>query len=310
VSRITRGKLEIRREPVNLFAVVERAVEAVQPLVAAKRSKGLFVELPSVPLWVQGDETRLVQAVTNLLTNALRFGGDGTIALAVSVDELHKRARLCVEDEGEGMAPQTLERVFEPFYQAPQSSERAAGGLGLGLAIVQTIVQLHGGEVHAHSEGLGRGSRFVIELPTTAPPQSAGTAPLRSAETGTGRVLVVDDNTDALDTAAELLRDAGHQVQTAGHPRDALAAFAGFQPDVVVLDIGLPEMDGYQLAQALRNASPDWRGRFIALTGYGQEADKARAAAAGFSVHLTKPADPSALLHSVDMLLPKPARST
>ncbi|MCR5883942.1 ATP-binding protein [Rhizobacter sp. J219] len=309
VSRITRGKLEIRREPVNLFAVVERAVEAVQPALAAKRSKGLFVELPSAPLWVQGDETRLVQAVTNLLTNALRFGGEGTISLAVNVDELHKRASLCVEDEGEGMEAETLERVFEPFYQAPQTSERANGGLGLGLAIVRNIVQLHGGEVQAHSDGLQRGSRFTIELPTIAPPLPADIAPLRHAATGTGRVLVVDDNTDALDTAAEVLRHAGHQVQTAGHPRDALAAFASLQPEVVVLDIGLPEMDGYQLAQALRNASPDWRGRFIALTGYGQEADKARAAAAGFSVHLTKPADPSALLHSVDMLLPRPTRS-
>ncbi len=308
VSRITRGKLEIRREPVRLFSVVERAVEAVQPAVAARRSKGVFVELPSVPLWVLGDETRLVQAVTNLLTNALRFGGDGTITLAVTLDDLHKRARLSVEDEGEGMHADTLQRVFEPFYQAPQTSERATGGLGLGLAIVQNIVQLHGGEVHASSDGPGRGSCFTIELPTIEPPLSADVAPQRNSQTGTGRVLVVDDNTDALDTAAELLREAGHQVHTAGHPRDALAVFANFQPEVVVLDIGLPEMDGYQLAQALRNTSPDWRGRFIALTGYGQETDKVRAAAAGFSVHLTKPADPSALLHSVDMLLASPSR--
>lgn len=309
VSRITRGKLEIRREPVNLFSVVERAVEAVQPALAAKRSKGLFVELPSVPLWVLGDETRLVQAVTNLLTNALRFGGDGTIALAVSADDLHKRARLCVEDEGEGMQPETLERVFEPFYQALQTSERTTGGLGLGLAIVRNIVQLHGGEVRAHSDGLRRGSRFTIELPTMAPPQAIAPPPARNTANGTGRVLVVDDNADALDTAAELLREAGHQVLTAAHPRDALAGFVDFQPEVVVLDIGLPEMDGYQLVQALRKARPDWPGRFIALTGYGQEADKAHAAAAGFSVHLTKPADPSALLHSVDMLLARPARS-
>lgn len=309
VSRITRGKLEIRREPVSLFAVVERAVEAVQPAVEARRSKGLFVELPSVPMWVEGDETRLVQAVTNLLTNALRFGGDGAITLAVSLDGLHQRARLCVEDQGEGMRAETLARVFEPFYQAPQTSERATGGLGLGLAIVQNIVLLHGGEVKAHSDGLGHGSRFIIELPTIDPPPDAGTAPQRITGHGMGRVLVVDDNADALDTAAELLREAGHQVRTAGHPHAALAVFADFQPDVAVLDIGLPEMDGYQLAQALRNAQPDWGGKLIALTGYGQEADKAHAAAAGFSVHLTKPADPSALLHAVDMLLPR-ARSS
>jgi signal transduction histidine kinase len=302
VSRITRGKLEIRHEPVNLFAVVERAVEAVQPSVA-KRGTGLFVELPSVPLWVQGDETRLVQAVTNLLTNALRFGGQGTIGLAVSHDALHQRMRLHVDDSGDGMTPETLARVFEPFYQAPQSSERATGGLGLGLAIVRNIVQLHGGQITAHSAGLGRGSRFTVELPTIAPPAAADTAPARTAPSRTGRVLVVDDNTDALDTAAEVLRGAGHQVLAVSHPREALAKFAEFGPEVVVLDIGLPGLDGYQLAQSLRNARPEWRGRFIALTGYGQEADKARAATAGFSVHLTKPADPSALLHSVDMLL-------
>lgn len=306
VSRITRGKLEIRRESVSLFAVVERAVEAVQPAVA-KRGAGLFVELPSLPLWVQGDETRLVQAVTNLLTNALRFGGQGTIGLAVSHDALHRRVRLHVEDDGEGMAPETLARVFEPFYQAPQTSERATGGLGLGLAIVRNIVQLHGGEVTAHSDGLGHGSRFTIELPTIAPPAAADATPARSTSSSTGHVLVVDDNTDALDTAAEVLRSAGHEVLAVSHPREALAKFAQFQPEVVVLDIGLPGLDGYQLAQSLRNARPDWRGRFIALTGYGQEADKARAAAAGFSVHLTKPADPSALLHAVDMLLARSA---
>jgi signal transduction histidine kinase len=309
VSRITRGKLEIRREPVNLFAVVERAVEAVQPAIA-KRGKGLFVELPSVPLWVQGDETRLVQAVTNLLTNALRFGGQGTIGLAVSRDALHQRVRLHVEDSGEGMTPETLARVFEPFYQAPQSSERATGGLGLGLAIVLNIVQLHGGQVTAHSAGLGRGSRFTVELPTIAAPATTDAAPARTTPGSTGRVLVVDDNTDALDTAAEVLRGVGHEVLAVSHPREALAKFAEFEPEVVVLDIGLPGLDGYQLAQSLRNARPEWRGRFIALTGYGQEADKARAAAAGFSVHLTKPADPSALLHAVDMLLARPTLVT
>lgn len=300
VSRITRGKLEIRSEPVNLFAVVERAVEAVQA-AASRRSRGVFVELPSVPLWVTGDETRLVQAVTNLLTNALRFGGDGTISLALAAEG--GRVRIRVDDQGEGMLPETLRHVFEPFYQAPQSSERATGGLGLGLAIVQNIVQLHGGSVTAASDGPGHGSRFTIELPTILPPE-ADTEPVpRSAQNATGRVLVVDDNTDALETAAEVLRRAGHEVRTATHPRDAQALFAQFRPDVAVLDIGLPETDGYQLAQALRSAVPDWKGKLIALTGYGQEADKARAAAAGFSVHLTKPAEPSALLHSVDMLL-------
>jgi signal transduction histidine kinase/CheY-like chemotaxis protein len=306
VSRITRGKLEIRQEPVTLFGVVERAVESVQPALA-KRSRDLFVDLPSLPVWVRGDETRLVQVLTNLLTNALRFGGDGTIS--ISIEALPDTVRIGVHDEGEGMGPDTLAHVFEPFYQAPQTSERSTGGLGLGLAIVRKLVQLHGGSVSAASDGPGQGSSFTVELPTIeAPPSATAEAP-RGGEPHAGRVLVVDDNTDALDTAAEVLTRAGHEVRTAAHPAAALALVGDFQPDVAVLDIGLPGMDGYQLAQALRNALPDWRGKFIALSGYGQEADKARAAAAGFSVHLTKPADPSALLHSVDMLLAKPARS-
>ncbi|MET0332847.1 MAG: ATP-binding protein [Rhizobacter sp.] len=308
VSRISRGKLEIRREPVNLFSVVERAMESVQSAVSKRGGKGLFVQLPSQALWVSGDETRLVQALTNLLINALRFGGDGTVSVGVEADAEKGLALLRVTDEGEGISPETLKRIFEPFYQAPQTSERSTGGLGLGLAIVQNIVQLHGGEVSAKSAGLRQGSSFVMALPTIPAPEADTPRPARPAGSATGRVMVVDDNTDALDTAGEVLARAGHEVKTAAHPNAAQTLFASFRPDVVVLDIGLPEMDGYQLAQALRAAAPgDWRGKFIALTGYGQEADKARAEEAGFSVHLTKPADPSALLHSVDMLLARAA---
>ncbi len=305
VSRISRGKLEIRLAPVNIFAVIERALESVQPALA-RRSRGVFVELPAAPAWVRGDEMRLVQVVTNLLTNALRFGGEG--AITVSVEAPTGLVRLTVSDEGAGLQADTLAHVFEPFYQAPQTSERSAGGLGLGLAIVRNLVELHGGRVSAASAGPGQGSSFVVELPTIAPPQQPGDEPVQGSAGTPGRVLVVDDNTDALETAAAVLTHAGHQVRTAAHPHAALAVFAQFEPDVVVLDIGLPDMDGYQLAQALRNAAPQWRGRLIALTGYGQESDKARAAAAGFSVHLTKPADPSALLHAVDMLLAQEKR--
>jgi signal transduction histidine kinase len=304
VSRISRGKLEIRSDPVNLFTVVERAVESVQSSVA-RRSAPLFVELPSAPVWVRGDETRLVQALTNLLTNAVRFGGDGRITVTLSATAVEAPASLTVTDEGDGMTPETLAHVFDPFYQAPQSSARSTGGLGLGLAIVHNIVERHGGSVRADSDGPGRGSRFTLSLPTSAAPREDPARPAGVQRGATGRVLVVDDNTDALETAAEVLRRAGHEVRTAMHPREALALADGFVPDVAVLDIGLPETDGYQLARALRERLPGWPGRLIALTGYGQEADKARAAAAGFSVHLTKPAEPSALLHSVGMLLDK-----
>ena len=306
VSRITRGKLEIRRESVNLLDVIDHALEAVQPAVQ-KRGRRVLVDLPSRPVPVVGDESRLVQAVTNLLANALAFAGSGDVSLSLRLEDA--TARIVVSDEGLGMAPETLARAFESFFQARQSIDRSAGGLGLGLAIVKTIVELHGGTVSAHSEGLGRGSTFEIGLPTH--PSAAGAhagAPMPGAGRA-GRVLVVDDNVDALQTLAEVLRTAGHEVRDVSLPSEAIAGLGEFDPDVAILDIGLPEMDGYQLAAAMRRTVPRWSGKLVALTGYGQEADKARAADAGFVMHLTKPADPAELLAAVDSLLAEPSAS-
>ena len=300
VSRIARGKLEIRREPVNLLDVIDHGLEAVQPEVQ-KRGCRVLVDVPPAPVAVVGDESRLVQALTNLLANALGFAGSGDVSLTLRVEG--GVARMIVADQGVGMAPETQARVFESFFQAKQSIDRSAGGLGLGLAIVKTIVELHGGKVSAHSEGLGRGSTFEIALPTGTSVASASATTDEERPHRAGRILVVDDNLDALQTLAEVLRTAGHEVRAVVRPSEAMAAFSEYLPDVAILDIGLPEMDGYLLAAALRKSAPSWRGKLVALTGYGQEADKSRAADAGFAMHLTKPADPGELLRAVTSLL-------
>lgn len=237
--------------------------------------------------------------------NALRFCPDGTVTVALREPPgPEAQAELRVSDEGEGMSAETLARVFEPFYQAPQPLERARGGLGLGLAIVRSIVELHGGRIGAASTGAGQGAQFTITLPTLPAPALAD-PPLRDATTGgAGRVLLVDDKPDALDSLAEVLRVAGYAVQAVAHPREAIALIDSFRPDVAILDIGLPEMDGYELAQALRDSAPGWHGKFIALTGFGQRGDKQRAAAAGFERHFTKPADPAELLNTLAELMP------
>jgi signal transduction histidine kinase len=297
LSRIARGELSVRLARVDLNAVAERAIEAVAPLLRARR-EGIGFTPAGQPVWVMGDETRLVQVATNLLTNALRFCPDDAISLAVASDGEH--ASLRVRDAGIGMSTQTLASVFKPFYQAPQSLARNAGGLGLGLAIVQSIVDAHGGRVAASSNGEGQGSQFEVLLPLApgvAVPQAAPTPAITvSATAGGGRVLLVDDNPDAAETTAALLELEGFTVRAVHSGREALQALAAFQPDVCVLDIGLPDMNGYDLAQALRSAADGWRGRLVALTGYGQAGDRALAEQAGFDAHLVKPVDVDALL--------------
>ncbi len=302
VSRITRGKLEIRREPALLQAVVERSIETVEPAARA-RSLAIEVDVPRDPVWVLGDETRLVQAVSNMLSNALRYGGDGRIAL--TLDVVDGRARIAVADDGMGMDADTLRRAFDAFYQAPQGAARKVGGLGLGLAIVRSIAALHGGQVSASSDGAGRGSRFVIELPVAAAPVDAAPPEPAHARRRTGRIAVVDDNVDALEMIAEALRTAGHEVEAMSDPRVALARIPQFRPDVAILDLGMPGMDGYELAAALAQAG--WNGRLVALTGYGQESDKARTGAAGFATHLTKPMDVATLLAAIEQIVRPPA---
>ena len=278
VSRIISGKLQIDMRPLNLADVVRHAVAAVgeQPVSTA---------LPAA-VWVAGDDSRLTQVLNNLLSNAARFGSTAT-RVTLTSDDLH--ARLIVSDDGIGMNTELLARVFEPFQQAPQSLARRTGGLGLGLAIVRKIVELHGGQVAASSAGPGEGSSFEVTLPLVAAPVPATAAPAGPAHAGL-QVLLVDDNVDAANAGAELLVLMGHDVRTAHHGAAALAAVRERMPQVAILDIGLPDMDGYALAAAIRTEAGGAGVRLVALTGYGQKEDVERAYAAGFNLHLTKPA--------------------
>jgi CheY-like chemotaxis protein len=279
VSRIASGKLRIEVRPVDLAAVVRHAV-------AALPGQPIRVQAPDA-LWVDGDEHRLVQVLGNLLSNAARFGSTET---HVVLDHADGAARLVVTDNGIGMEAGLAARVFEPFYQAPQPLVRHAG-LGLGLAIVHRIVELHGGHVSAHSDGPGLGSRFEIRLPLGAPACATPPAAEHAAAPAL-RVLVVDDNEDAAALTAAVLRELGHDVRTAHTAAAGLDVQAAWPPDAAILDIGLPDMDGYALAAAMRRAAARPL-RLAALTGYGRQsgvAAHAQVDTAVFDLHLTKPA--------------------
>ena len=301
VSRFARGKVQIRREPLDLCEVVTRSVEMVQP-VLDQRPAPVKVELPSTPVYVSGDAVRLAQVFSNLLTNAAKFTPfEGRITLRVRA--LDRAAEVSVEDSGNGIAPDLLPRVFDLFVQGRQSSDRQVGGLGLGLAIVKTLVELHGGSVRAESEGEGRGSRFVVTLPTLTQASLSTAMPAAARLPSSGRrILAVDDNVDAVETLAQVLRGLGHVVQTAHHAAHALALVEQACPDIAVLDIGLPGMDGLELARRLR-ADARCKGlRLVALTGYGHESDRERALASGFDEHLVKPVDVDQLQATIERL--------
>jgi CheY-like chemotaxis protein len=243
---------------------------------------------------LDADATRIEQVLANLLNNAAKFtepGGD----LGLSVETRDGEAVLTVRDNGQGIAPDLLPRIFDLFVQEDRSLARSHGGLGIGLTLVRSLVERHGGKVEARSEGPGRGSEIVVRLPLLGParaeaPEKPG-LPRAAAEPGPARVLLVEDNVDAADALAELLRMWGHEVEVVHDGASAVAKAGEARPDVVLLDIGLPGMDGYQVAGALR-ALPDLQGALlVALTGYGQEADRRRSAAAGFDHHLVKPVD-------------------
>lgn len=298
VSRITGKRLEMRLQPLRLADLVRHAAQAVQPVLGLRR---LDVDIApgAEQLWVSGDEVRLMQCLNNLLGNAIKFTGpDGRIALTLRPSD--DAAEITVTDTGVGMSPEVLAHVFDLFYQAPQGSDRSRGGLGLGLAIVRSLVEMHGGSVRGTSSGVGHGSCFVLRLPTIpAPAAQAPAGQAGSTATARGRVLLVDDNQDAADTAAALLQLSGYDVQVAYDPGVALTLLDDFAPQVAVLDIGLPGLSGYELAARLRthrNGRGCW---LVALTGYGTAADLAKADAAGFQRHLVKPASPDDLLQAV-----------
>jgi PAS domain S-box-containing protein len=296
VSRIMRGKIELRRGPVELSAVVARAVETAQPVVEAEGHR-LTVSLPPEPLWLDGDLVRLAQVVGNLINNAAKYTeGGGTIRVAA--DREGNEAVLRVRDTGIGIAPNLLPRIFDMFVQAERRTRDARGGLGIGLTLVRRLVEMHGGSVVAHSEGPGKGSEFVVRLPLLPRPAGAAapqTAGRRNAAPPPRRILVVDDSADAADSLAMMLRLDGHDVRVARDGPRALELAAADPPDVALLDIGMPGMDGYEVARRFR-ADPALRDvLLVAVTGWGQEDDRRRTREAGFDHHLVKPVETGVL---------------
>jgi len=295
VSRVTRGQVTLERVPQDLRDIVANAAEQVRPLIEAQRHR-LTVELPTEPAHVLGDSKRLVQILTNLLNNAAKYTPPGGhLSLRVTLSQEHVELQVC--DDGIGIAPQLQLRVFELFVQAERTSDRSQGGLGLGLALVKSLVELHGGDVGCQSEGVGLGACFTVRLPR----QPEAPAERRQRQRGVApaharlKVLVVDDNEDAAETLSMLLETSGHEVMVEHGGLSALMSARLNAPDVCLLDIGLPDMDGKDLARQLR-AQPETAGSvLIAITGYGQEQDRRNALEAGFDHHLVKPVDPAHL---------------
>jgi PAS domain S-box-containing protein len=296
VSRISRGKVELRRARVELAPIVHGAIEACRPLLQQERHE-LVVELPPEPIVLEADAVRLAQVVANLLNNAAKYtepGGDIRLSACV----LDGEVELSVRDSGVGIPPEMLPQVFEMFAQVNRTLGRSQGGLGIGLALVRHLVELHGGTVEARSGGDGMGSEFVVRLPLAGhqlPVHHADQNGGADAGTSARRVLVVDDNADAAESLAQLLMLKGHEVRVAYDGLSGVETARAFAPDVVLLDIGMPGLDGYAVARRLREQDGAPPMRLVALTGYGQEDDRRRALDAGFDGHLVKPPAVSAL---------------
>ena len=295
VSRITRGTLELKKSRMDLAAIAATAIEAARPVLDSKHHT-LSINLPGEPVRIEADPVRLAQVLSNLLINAGKYtdpGGRVELSATQSRDEVVLRVR----DNGIGISAEMMPRLFTMFSQAEGALARSEGGLGIGLALARGLIDLHGGSITAHSSGMGLGSEFVIRLPATSPaPQADIAGPETTDVAGSPvRVLVADDNRDSATTCGAFLESCGHDVRIAFSGVDAVATAENFQPQVVILDIGMPQMDGYEVARRLRRQSWARNCLLIAVTGWGQERDKERASAAGFDHHLTKPIDPAML---------------
>ena len=295
IARIASGKLRMRKEPVTLERAIDMALETSRPNITAA-GHGLSVLLPAERVVLEADPTRLAQVFANLLNNAARYTeGRGSISLSAEVRGAE--VAVSVEDNGIGFPPEVATRLFEPFSQLTSAHERAHGGLGIGLSLVQGIVDLHGGSVEARSAGPGKGAEFIVRLPIAAQASAGEQAVVDETKPGSAecvRVLVADDNRDAADSLQRVLALYGHEVRVAYDGTAALRLAQEFRPRVAVLDIGMPGANGYQVARALREQDGA-RPALIALTGWGQEGDRRKALEAGFDFHLTKPVDPGAL---------------
>jgi signal transduction histidine kinase len=300
VARIMNGRLSLKREPVLLQSVIEQAIERIQPMLQV-RNHTLRAELPAPPIHVHGDPVRLVQVVGNLLDNAVKYT-PAAGHIEVMLQQAGGHAELRVVDNGIGMDAETIDAVFGMFVQGPRSPDRAEGGLGLGLTLARKLVALHQGSVVASSDGLGRGSTFTMRLPVTATPAVERESPMPTPAAAPRRILVVDDNVDAAAAAAMLLELWGFVPTIAHDGEQALAALAEVDPDAVLLDIGLPRLDGYEVLARGREpgARPDCL--WLAVSGYGQPADIERSRRAGFAAHLVKPVAPEALRAALEPL--------
>ena len=291
VSRITTGRIQLHQERIALSVVVENAMATVRSLIDQRKHE-LTVSLPTQATWVHADAVRLEQVVVNLLTNAAKYTDPGG-HIWLTLQQEGEEAVLRVRDSGVGIAPEVLPRIFDLFTQAERSLDRSQGGLGIGLALVQRLVEMHGGTVAASSV-LGKGSEFVVRLPVVSPPEQQPSLPPTDKAKPTGpslRVLVVDDNVDTVTTLSMLVQESGHEVRTAYDGSAVLEAALDYRPNVVLLDIGLPGLNGFEVAKRLRQQPTLKNIVLVAMTGYGQESDRKRSQEAGFDHHLVKPGD-------------------
>ncbi len=295
MSRISRGKLELRKERVELATIVRNAIETSNPLIQASGHK-LALSLTEQPLWVDGDPVRLVQILANLLNNAAIYTERGG-RIEVRTGRQDGTAVISVQDNGPGIAPNDLSRIFEVFSRGERSSTRGQGGLGIGLALARNLAEMHGGSITVESNGARQGSEFTVRLPLASSQSPRSDTPIRedAAVLPQKRILVVDDNQDAADSLGMILQHLGADVRLAKDGVEALEAFKTYDPAVVLLDIGMPGMDGYEVARRIRSGFPDRRTSLVALTGWGQEEDRRKAREAGFDHHLVKPAEISTL---------------
>jgi len=308
VARITRGRLEIKKSIVRVSDVVHAAIETAQPLFSRKHHS-FDLQMPEPDLAIDADPVRLAQILANLLTNAAKYTEPGgRVSLAVTAAGQNVEFR--ISDTGIGIAPDSLQDIFTMFSQLNPAIERSEGGLGIGLALTKGLVDLHGGQVLARSEGAGRGSEFVVTLPgrvrTSALETSVPESSARNSQTRPLDIIAADDNHDALDSLSVLLKLEGFSVRLAGDGAEAMRLFDQRRPDVMLLDIGMPLLNGYEVAKLARAQAPDAKLLLVALTGWGQPADRQKAAEAGFSHHLTKPLD----LDDLMSLLAKAAANT
>lgn len=291
VSRVTKGLVTLQKQPVDIRGVVTNAMEQVNPLIQSRRHS-LTLQMPPELAMVMGDHKRLVQVLANLLTNAAKYTHEGgNLLVKMEVTPVH--VVLTVEDDGIGMAPEMVECVFDLFAQAERTSDRSSGGLGLGLALVKSLVELHGGTVTGSSKGTGKGSRFTVCLPSLIAPEIQGPRNARAPGTPAKplKIMIVDDNVDAAEALSMFLEASGHSLLVEHGSRRALERARIEPPDVCLLDIGLPEMDGHELAQRLRAIPETSKIVLIAVTGYGQDHDRKASFAAGFDHHMVKPID-------------------